>query len=209
MINSYSEQRVILREQFSARVPAEVVARIDAHAETLTELGQKSVNLGATAPDFTLPDATGAKFTLSTALRAGPVVLSFYRGGWCPYCNLELRLLQAALPEFRTRGARLVAIAPESPNGSLSTTENNALEFDALSDQDNETARAYGLVFTVDEGIRDIFLAGGTDLSATGWQLPITATYVLRTDGTITYAHRNGDFRERAEVSALLAALDA
>ncbi|WP_330253717.1 AhpC/TSA family protein [Nocardia sp. NBC_00565] len=208
MIKSYSEQRITLREQISNQVPANLLARVDAHAETLTDLGREAVDVGAIAPGFTLTDTAGAKFDLATARTAGPVVLSFYRGGWCPYCNLELRTLQAALPEFRARGARLVAVAPESPDDSSSTAQRNALEFDVLTDPGNEIADAYGLVFTIAEDIRDAFVTAGTDLSGTGWQLPITATYVIGTDGRITYAFRNGDFRERAEVSDILAALD-
>jgi len=208
MTKTYAELRIYHDEQLRRQLPTDLLARISAHAESLTELGDNAVNVGASAPDFTLTNATGEKFTLATALADGPVVLSFYRGGWCPYCNIELRTLQSALSEFRARGARLVAITPESPDDSLNTTERNALEFDVLTDPGNGIADTYGLVFTVEENIRDTFLAAGTDLSGSDWRLPIAATYVVGRDSRITYAFRNGDFRERAEVADILVALD-
>ncbi|MEV6280480.1 peroxiredoxin-like family protein [Nocardia sp. NPDC051832] len=207
MTKSYAEQRISLTQQLAAQAPAELLSRFDAHAEALTQLGGAAAANGTRAPDFTLLDATGRKFALATALADGPVVLTFYRGGWCPFCNLQLHLLQAALPQFRSHGGRLVAISPESPDDSLTTAEKHALEFDVLSDPDLATARAYGLEYVVEEGIRDAFRATGTDLGATGWRLPISATYVIGADGLIHFAHVNGDFRVRAEIADILHAL--
>ncbi|MEU8894372.1 peroxiredoxin-like family protein [Nocardia sp. NPDC048505] len=103
------------------------------------------------------------------------MVLSFYRGGWCPFCNLELRLLQQSLPEFHARGARLVAISPETPDRSLDTVRAHTLEFAVLSDPELTAIRAYELEYVVAESIRETFRATGTDLAASGWRLDAAA----------------------------------
>ncbi|MCP9622182.1 AhpC/TSA family protein [Nocardia otitidiscaviarum] len=207
MGNTYAEQVIRMYEQMRGTVPEELVARLHRNAEKLSPLGDKALQVGDRAPDFTLPGATGAEFTLSAALRSGPVVLTFYRGNWCPYCNLELRVLQSRIDDFRALGARLVAISPQSPDDSLSMTEKHELDFDVLSDGGNRIAADYGLLFTVDEAIRADYLTVGADLSAGDWELPVPATYVIGSDGTIVYAFTDGDYRQRAEPEDILTAL--
>ena len=114
-----------------ARIPDSALEVMDA-ATAGTAIDELAV--GETAPDFTLPNATGEPVTLSTALEDGPVILSFYRGGWCPYCNLELRALQSALSDLEDAGATLIAVSPQTPDASLTTAEKNDLEFAVLSD---------------------------------------------------------------------------
>jgi peroxiredoxin len=106
---------------------------------------EAAVGTGDQAPDFVLPHAQGAELSLSNLLQSGPAVVTFYRGGWCPYCNLQLRAYQAALPEMTALGARLVAISPQLPDRSPSTAETNALTFDVLSEVGNTVARRFGL----------------------------------------------------------------
>lgn len=122
---------------------------------------ERAVKAGERAPDFTLPDSHGGKVRLVTLLKKGPVVLSFYRGGWCPYCNLELRALQRALPDFVLLGATLVAVSPESPDESLSVTETNELAFRVLSDTGSRTAKAFGIAFDLAEELRPIYTRFG------------------------------------------------
>ncbi|MFE3195727.1 peroxiredoxin-like family protein [Nocardia sp. NPDC059240] len=208
MTKSYSEQVTGMREQLFTQAPEAILKRFDGEAESLTEAGQKALRVGEIAPDFTAVDATGRTFSLGTALADGPVVLAFYRGAWCPYCNLQLATLQSALDEITARGARLVALSPETPDNSLSLAEKHALKFEVLSDPSNRVADEYGLVFTIDPGIRDNYHAVGNDLSHIGWRLPVPATYVIGTDRRIRFAHIDGDYRKRAEAADILKALD-
>lgn len=174
-------------------------------------LADRSLAVGAEAPDFTLPNATGETVTLRSLLQDGPVVLSFYRGGWCPYCNLELRALQNALPQIQALGANLVAISPETPDNSLTTAEKNALSFAVLSDVGNKVAREFGLVFTLPAALRPIYEGFGIDLPAHNgddrFELPVPATYVIGTDGRIALAFVNVDYTQRLDPEAILAAL--
>jgi peroxiredoxin len=168
---------------------------------------------GDRAPDFALPEGRGRTVALADLLREGPAVVTFYRGGWCPYCNIQLRAYQAALPRIAARGGRLAAISPQRPDGSLSTAETNALTFDVLSDAGNAAARRYGLVFALPDALREIMRANGKALPDVNgddsWELPVPATFVVARDGRIALAHVEVDYRARLEPAAIVAALDA
>ncbi len=166
---------------------------------------------GDAAPDFVLRNAVGTQTRLSELLQLGPVVLTWYRGGWCPYCNITLRALQDALEEFKERGATLVALTPETPDHSMSTAEKHALEFEVLNDTDNLVARTYGLVFRVPNYVMkhyngsfrlSEYNANDTD------ELPLAATYVIGRDGVIVYEFLHPDYRFRAEPAEIIEALD-
>ncbi|MBI1395964.1 MAG: redoxin domain-containing protein [Betaproteobacteria bacterium] len=167
---------------------------------------------GDPAPDFVLPDAHGNDVQLSTRLASGPVILVFYRGGWCPYCNLELRAYQRELGAISARGASLLAVSPQTPDSSLDTSTNNELGFDVLSDVGSGVAMRYGLAFTLPDYLRDVYRArnlalpdyNGTD----DWILPVAATFVIARDGRIALAHAELDYRTRLEPAAAIAALD-
>ncbi len=166
--------------------------------------------VGDTAPDFTLNNATGQPVRLYEVLKNGPVILTWYRGGWCPYCNLTLHRLQEELPNFRAAGASLVALTPELPDSSMSTTEKHALEFDILSDPGNTVARAFGVVFQLTPEVAARYQES-FDLHAYNGdasnELPLAATYVIGTDGVITYAFLHPDYRNRAEPRDILTAV--
>ena len=170
-----------------------------------------ATNQGDTAPEFSLPNATGTTVSLSSLLAKGPVVLSFYRGQWCPYCNIELRALQQALPDITAAGAGLVAVSPQTPDNSLSTVEKNELTFEVLSDVENVVARQYGLVFTLPEALRPIYSSFGIDVPAHNgnetFELPIAATYVIGTDGKVAHAFVNADYTLRLDPVDIIAAL--
>ena len=139
---------------------------------------------GDTIPAFTLSDATGKQVSSDQILESGPVVISFYRGGWCPYCNLELWALQKALPEIKANNASLLAISPESPDHSLTTQEQYALKFPVLSDHKNQVAKKFGLVFELGSELvslyKDKFEFDLVTINGTkNVELPIPATYVV------------------------------
>ena len=174
-------------------------------------LADRARKAGDPAPDFALAGVDGRTTRLSTALRDGPVVVSFYRGGWCPYCNLELRALQSVLPQVRGLGAQLVAISPQTPDESLSTAEKNALAFPVLSDVGGEVARSFGIAFDLAEALRPIYARFGHALpdrnGDDSWVLPIPATYVIDRSGRIVLAFVDIDYRNRLDPADIVRAL--
>jgi peroxiredoxin len=172
---------------------------------------EHALRTGDLARGFTLPDVQGRDVSLGSLLEAGPAVVTFYRGGWCPYCNIQLRAYQAVLPDMTTLGARLVAISPQLPDGSLSTAEANQLTFDVLSDVGNTVARNYGLVWSLPEELRAALRSNNKALPGINgddrWELPVPATYVIARDGRVALAAMDVDYRNRPEPGAILAAL--
>ena len=172
-----------------------------------------ALKVGDTAPDFALPDAQGRTVRLSEMLASGPVVLAFYRGSWCPYCNTELRGLQQALPQVEAARARLVAVSPQTPDSSMSIIDRQGLTFPVLSDAGNRVAREFGLVFQVSDAVREQFRGYGISLERSNgdasWELPVPATYVIAPDRRITYAFVEADYSRRAAPEDVVAALRA
>ena len=171
----------------------------------------RALKPGAAAPAINLPNATGDRIDVSAMLTDGPVVVSFYRGAWCPYCNLELAALKSRLPEIEELGARLVAITPETPDNSLTVKQKHGLEFEVLSDQGNEVARQFGLVFRVDDATNEALLGFGIDVEASNGnasqELPLPATYVVASDGSIAGAFVDADYTKRMEPDDIIATL--
>ena len=176
-----------------------------------TGIEATALGVGATAPDFTLPNVDGTSVRLSDLLGHGPVVVVFYRGGWCPYCNLQLRAYQRLLPQLKASGASLVAISPQLPDGSLSTREKGNLEFPVLSDVGLVVAKAFGVAYEVPPAVQAMSLGFGNDLAVKngtgGWMLPIPATYVIARDARVALAHVDADYTVRLEPDAVLATL--
>ena len=180
---------------------------------TASGIENQALGAGDLAPEFTLPNARGEEIRLTDLLSRGPVVVNIYRGGWCPYCNLELRALKEKLPKIEALGASLVAIAPEKPDKAAETTVRHDLEFEVLSDLGNQVSRQFGLVFTLPESIRAIYASFGTDLPAYNgderFELPLPATYVIRPDGQIAYAFVDADYTRRMEPAEIIEVLRA
>lgn len=206
LADALADQRAAAREE----VPEDTLQSMQAATKELAASGiaERAVGERDAAPDFALPNAEGDTVRLSQQLEDGPVVLSFYRGGWCPYCNLELRALQSAVPDIRAAGGRLVAVSPQTPDASLSTQEKAELEYEVLSDVGNEVADAYGLVFELPEVVQEAYDGFGIDLEAVNGDdshtLPMPATYVIDTDGTVRYAFVDADYTRRAEPADVL-----
>ena len=173
---------------------------------------EQALKEGAQAPDFTLPDARGNALTLSHLLTQGPVVMTFYRGQWCPYCHLQLRAYQQALPHMQARGASLVAISPQTPDHSRALAEKLELTFALLSDMGNQVARQFGLVFTIDEAVRGAHKQVGADLprfnGIESWELPMAGTFLIDQAGTVRLAFVHPDFTRRLDPSVVIARLN-
>jgi peroxiredoxin len=210
---SLEQELASFKAEFSRTAPAGRAALYEAKIEELRAdfALASAVGLDEAAPDFALPNAAGKSIVLKELLRSGPVILTFYRGGWCPYCNIQLRAYQSVLPQIGASGARLVAISPQLPDNSLDTANKNALTFDVLSDVRNEVARSYGLVYSLPEEIRAALRSNNKALPSINgdesWELPVPATYVIARDQHVALAYIEVDYRKRLEPEALLTRL--
>jgi peroxiredoxin len=201
--------------ELAKQAPAEVVKALVSEIDGVVRsgAGAKAPRVGDTAPSFTLPDAQGKQVSLDSLLKEGPVVITFYRGQWCPYCNLQLRAYQEVFPRIKALGANLVAISPQTPDESLSTAEKRNLEFRVLSDTGNKVARGYGLVWKVPAGLDAIQRGFGVDLTKSNGdasnELPVPGTFVLGADGRITFSYVNADWRDRLEPAEIIRVLES
>lgn len=193
------------------RVGDETAKMVEDDNAALKALGARALKAGAMFPSVKLPDHKGGMTDLAALMAEGPVVVTFYRGGWCPYCNLELRAFQKSLPQIEGAGARLVAISPETPDNSLSTAEKNGLAFDVLSDSEGLLADALGIRFELSSAMKAYFVKAGHDLPTRNgddkWSLPMPATYVVEKGGRVALAHVDPDYRRRMDPGVALAAL--
>jgi peroxiredoxin len=202
-------------EEMTASIPEAIGTRIDVGVAEIDASGVASgLAVGDHAPNFTLPDALGQPVTLADLLSQGPVVATFYRGEWCPYCNIQLRGLQAALPHLRELGASLVAISPQAADYGLTLTKKNELAFPVLSDLDQEVIRAYQVQFTLAGDLEDlqvnVFQNDPAVQNADHTRsLPVPATFVIDRDGVIRAAFVSADWRYRPEPADIIAALEA
>ncbi|RYM31372.1 AhpC/TSA family protein [Brumimicrobium glaciale] len=166
----------------------------------------KAKQVGDQAPNFTLNNALGNPVELKDVLKKGKVVLTWYRGGWCPYCNLTLHQLQEELPNFKANGATLIALTPELPDKSITTAEKNDLEFEVLSDIGNKIAKEYGIVFKLTDEVAGMYNESFDMNSYNGDksdELPLAATFIIDENGEIIYAFLDADYRNRAEPSEI------
>ena len=171
----------------------------------------RALKAGDKAPAFTLSDPDGRPVSSADLRARGPLVVSFYRGVWCPYCNMELQALQAALPEFEKLGAALVAVSPQTAPNSRKSVRQNDLGFPILSDPHNDVAAAFGLRFAMPDFLIDLYKGLKNDLPAfngdPSWTLPMPGRFVIAQDGTVLYAEVNPDYTRRPEPDDMLPAL--
>ena len=197
------------QEQLAAQLPSAMMGKLNAEIDSMLRAnpGAGAPRPGQPAPRFTLPDARGKALSLDSLLAAGPVVLVFYRGEWCPYCNLAIRSYAAQLESLRAAGASLVAVSPQTPDASLSFVEKANLAFPVLSDHGNRVAREYGLAYALSPGMRELIAGFGIDLARINGdaapELPVPATFVIGRDGMIRFVHVDADYRTRLEPSRL------
>lgn len=202
----------IRREAFAKSGSIEVKTKYNEGLEAVANSGilEKALNVGDKALNFTLNNQNGEAVTLYNELKKGPVVLTWYRGGWCPYCNINLHFLQERLPEFKKEGATLLALTPELPDQSLNTSEKHQLEFSVLSDVANAIGKQYGVVFKLTKDVAEIYQKN-FDLHAYNGdesdELPLAVAYVIDTNGIVKYAFLDADYRKRAEPNDVLQVL--
>jgi len=211
---SLAEALQNLQQQVARQLPADMHTRLSTAIDELVRSNPaaRAVRVGQDAPEFTLPDLAGHALTLSEQLRAGPVILTFYRGSWCPYCDLTLRAYSKMVPQLRRVGAQLIAISPQRADAAVpNAVEHRGLDFPLLSDVGNRVARQYGLVYGVDSLMRSLFADFGLDLpsvnGAASWELPVPATFLVTPDTRVRWAYVESDYRRRAEPEHVLRAL--
>lgn len=197
------------KQAFVAHTPLEIQKEMFRHIRELQESGiVYGRQEGQKAKDFTLRNALGESVNLFDELSKGPVVLTFYRGGWCPFCSIQLKAYQKLLPEIEALGGRLIAISPQSPDNTLSNKEKEELTFQVLSDTNGLVAAFYNVLYDVPDYIQNIMKGIGADLAeynATDrWILPIPSTFMIDETGTIRSAYVNPDFMQRLDPEEIL-----
>jgi peroxiredoxin len=210
---SLKEQLADYRTAWFKRVPPERQAIMERHITELRNTLQKTaLKAGDLIPEIKLVNASGNVVDVAALLKKGPVIVTFYRGGWCPYCNFELKAFQRILPAIKAAGASLVAISPEKPDDTLTTAQKNALSFEVLSDVGQKVGRAFGLVYVFTEELKTAYNGFGLDVPAKNgadeWALPISATYILGQDGKIAHAWTDPDYRDRADPEDVIRLLE-
>lgn len=212
---SLQEKLDAFRADFLAnRAPAGVPEIMARATQALIDSGQadRALKAGDRAPAFNLPDPDGRPVVAGDLLAKGPLVVTFYRGVWCPYCNIDLKEIEATAPAIRALGAELVAISPQTAVNSRKAQRSNALSFPILSDHGNAVANAFGLRFRLPDELIAVYKGFGNDLAVTNgepsWTLPMPARYVIGRDGVIAYAEVNPDYTRRPEPGDLLPVLE-
>jgi len=205
--------RARIDAEIGVHTPQEIREMIDQMVDDLRQRGATpGIAVGEEAPPFEAPDAHGVPVRLADRLVEGPVVLSFYRGAWCPICSLELRALTEIAPAVRDAGASLVAVSPQSPDVSLPLVDSLDLRFDVLSDLDQSVAAAYRIKFELSAELQALYEQFDMSLTAANadasWNVPVPATFVIDRTGIVRAAHVDADYRERMEPTDILAALE-
>lgn len=200
-----------LRAGFATRMPQEIreaMARADAELAA-SGIVDRAFKAGQFAPDFTAPDRDSTAVRLGRVLRDGAVILSFYRGDWCPYCNLELRAFAAQAEGMRAAGVKLIAVSPQQPDRAVRSADADAFPFLVVIDRESHIARSFGIAFDLSEELCPLYARLGhalPDMNGTDWVLPIPATYVIAPTGEIVLAFIDSDYRRRLEPADAIAA---
>ncbi|KAL4909852.1 hypothetical protein BDW74DRAFT_173337 [Aspergillus multicolor] len=196
--------------EYQKAAPAAVLNTFSAGLKDLKDTfdASRAIQPGQKLPSFTLQDATGTPVASASLLSTGPLLISFYRGEWCPFCNLELRALQKRLPEFKAKGVSVVAISPQLPDSSLSVAEKNQLEFAVLSDVGNKFAKELGIVWEQPAEFRPILQGFGIHWEKTygdqSFEVPIPATILVDGEGVVRNVFIETDYVKRLEPETAL-----
>jgi peroxiredoxin len=202
------------KDHAQAQMPTEHSHAISQSIEDFVQTWNpaSAINVGQPFPDFSPSDATGKQVSMKELLAKGPLLISFYRGAWCPYCNLALKALQDSLSAIKAKGVTLVAISPELPDQSPTMQEKSAIQFPVLSDVGNNLARKLGLLFQQPDTLRPILNAHGVDLQARNgddsYEVPFPASYLIDSKGVIRSAFLDPDYTRRLEPSTALGWID-
>lgn len=202
-LNVFAQERM---EKMEMKKDAAAMKKVSAD-----EAAKNALNVGAKMPFFSLKDANGKTVSSKDLLKQGNLVVVFYRGAWCPFCNLYLRKLQENISQIRARGANVAAISVENPDRSLSVAQKNKVDFTVLSDPNLNVARQFKIVYELPKETNELYKSKGLDLAKYNEtekaELPLSATYIVNRKGKIVYAFLEPDYKKRAEPSIILETL--
>lgn len=201
------------KQQMAEQLPGEILQKFGASLQSLVDSGlaAKALKAQDKAPLAVLKDADGQDVDLRQLLDKGPLVLVFYRGLWCPFCNLALSAYQQMVGDLAASGATLVAVSPQTPQSSAKTREALGIRYLLLSDPENRLAKQYGIVFKLEDELDAVYRSLGADLkvfnASHALTLPMASAFVIGQDGVIRHAFINVDYSERVEPQTLIEAV--
>lgn len=202
-----------LNQELSSQLPNEILEAFGMSIEDLKtkNMEANSIQIGDQMPEFSLPNALGKIINSEDIFKNGKVIIAFYRGNWCPYCNLELKFLQDHLSEIKNKGASLIAVSPQSPDHSLSMVEKNNLEFEVLTDMNNDLAKKLGITFQLQDFVIPYYHGLGINLSDFNRNnensLPVPAVFVVDENRVVTYKFLDVNYMNRVDVEELISVL--
>lgn len=207
-LDQYMEKSKTEKSPFS---PSDMAVMEKAGKDLAGSMPAPGIEVGEKAPDFVLKNAMGQAVSLNDKLKQGPVVLVFYRGAWCPFCNMHLHVLQESLPEFKKYGAQLIAITPQTPDKSVEQFKQKGYPFEVLSDLDSKVMKDYRLYYELPADLVGVYKKHGLDIEAFNGEdrnvLPVPGSFVIDTHGIVQAMHADTDYKQRMEPSAIVAAL--
>ncbi len=207
-LTAYPQETTVGKEKMSGNKSNQMTAEKFVSA---SDAAKNALNVGAKMPEFKLKDANGKTVESRDLLKQGNLVVVFYRGSWCPYCNLYLRSLQKNMAQIKAAGGNLVAISVENPDNSLTVSKKNELDFTVLSDTGLTVAKQFGIVYDFPKETDDAYKARGLDIAIHNEmnkpQLPLSATYVVNRKGEIVFAFLEPDYKKRAAPETIIETL--
>ncbi|MGM7681312.1 peroxiredoxin-like family protein [Cytobacillus sp. Hm23] len=201
-----------ITRQSKATMPMNAFTVLENSIASLQQAGiANGLAVGHKARDFTLTNANGNQVNLYEELTKGPIILTFYRGSWCPYCNRQLRAYEEILPDIKKIGGSLIAISPQTPDNSLTIKEKNDLSYEVVSDLKGLTAAKYNVLFDVPQEVKEVYDEFGLDLSeyngGGNWLIPVPSTFMIDETSRIRFSYVNPNYMQRLEPEDLLTAL--
>ena len=207
-LNQFFEQASSKPSRYSE---SDMAAMKQAGEELARQMPNPGIKIGEKAPDFSLTNAFGKTVTLSEELKKGPVVLVFYRGAWCPFCNLHLHALNKRLPDIARYGAQLITVTPQQPDKSAEQIKKDSYPFEVLSDLDSGVMKTYRLYYELPDQLITVYKQHGLDVEAFNGKgrnvLPIPGSFVIDTDGVVRAMHAETDYKQRMEPDDMIKAL--
>ena len=208
---SFDQYLEASKKEKSPFSPGDMAVMEKAGKDLASSMPDPGIKVGEIAPDFVLNNAQGQSVSLKDALKQGPVVLVFYRGAWCPFCNMHLHVLQQSLPEFKKYGAQLIAVTPQTPDKSVEQFKEKCYPFEVLSDLDSKVMKDYKLYFELPAELVDVYKKHGLDIEAFNGKarnvLPVPGSFVIDTNGIVRAMQADTDYKKRMEPSTIIAAL--
>jgi len=204
-LTAYSQETKVMNGEKTGKI-------MSAQTVTIDDAVKTALNVGAKMPAFTLKDSGGKSVSSADLLKQGNLVVVFYRGSWCPFCNLYLRNLQKNLPAIKANGGNLVAVSVENPDNSMTVAQKNKLDFTVLSDTNLDVARKFGIVYQMPKETDELYktkyeLDIAKHNAMEKPELPLSATYIVNRKGKIVYAFLEPDYKKRAAPEVIIETL--